>query len=1321
MYIESKKYLFILFICCCFSINTFAQDHFFNVLKKEDNTAFDGIVNSILRDRDGFLWIGYSGKLVRYDGSSYLNFESSNNDSTTISQTDIESIFEDQQGLLWFCTKEGLNLYNKETQSFKRIYPFKNKGSVKNRIKAICQLNDSIYFVASYGGGLCKYNSKVDRFTNVYLHTNSPNSLPSNVINTVFIDSKKQLWVGTESGGLSCMNYATGTFKNYLPDAKNTNALSDNTVSSVVEDKRGILWVGTWRGGLNRFDPKSEQFQSFANRFPSQTIRTIVKGQSDEIWLATYKGIVRFNTVTNQSTIFLHDPFDPQSLHYNVNWSLCFDQENILWVGSYGKGVCYSPQTSSTFSIPEKWNIKYRETLVNTIQRDDSKLWFGSENAGIFIWDYAQKTISEFNHNETFNGKIISCIKKDSQGDFWIGSNNGLYFLHNNALSFIPKTKGNNITCIVDDGNGGFIAGGFNTGLIHIKSSQSDKDIEITKADSKNALPSNIIWNLFTDSKKRVWVSTSQGLGLWNSTKNCFTLLYNDQNTFAINQDIDNKIWCGPSSGQLLYFDEQKQKFIVFYVFKEEKYHIASIHFSEKWIWISTLNGLIRLDKKSKTERRFTVADGLPSNYFTNAYQTLPNGTIVLGTANGPIILNPKNAELNAFKPHLLITNIEILGKKKLFANNRITLKYSENKITISFAALSLLSNGIITYNYKLQGFDKEAVTTTDRKAIYTNLQPGIYTFKVNYNTSDDIHQNEPTTLTIEVLAPWWMTWWFRIIMAILILSCIVLIFYLRLWNIKNRNKILKKEVKNRTIALNERAVELEKLNETKNKLFSIIGHDLKNPMSVISNNADLLIDSYDKYDTQKVKSFIAAMGNSSRNAFLLLNNLLDWARSQQNSVYIKTESIDVSVLLNESIQLISEQLKTKDISLTIANNSKCNVLADKNVLQTCLRNVISNALKYSHPHSEISIIIDSVSDSTIQIKIKDQGIGMSNDRLERIFSINKSSQAGTAHEKGTGLGLIIVKDFVAMMHGNITIESEENTGTTVLINLPATDEIPIQQLPIDYSSDEGSLEEKSKYLSDESIRYLKAKQILIIDDDPDLRMSLKAVIEQFANVHEASDARIGLDMITQLQPDLIICDVEMPGMTGFELCEKVKTNVAISHIPFILLTALDSNLDTVTGLLAGADDYLTKPFNREVLLLKIQYVFKLRVELQNQYKVNEAVHVVSGSVSSVDERLLQKIITTVQDNIKNSEFSVEELSKSVGISRIHLNRKMNALVNMTTNDFISMVRLKKAAELLKTGKLNISEVAYDCGFNDPRYFSKCFKEFFGKIPSEWK
>jgi signal transduction histidine kinase/ligand-binding sensor domain-containing protein/DNA-binding response OmpR family regulator len=1333
-----RKFTALLILLCFISIFTNAEDRIFKVLNKNDNSPFDGLITSIFRDSYGFLWIGSSGALMRYDGYNFITFTNKKNDSTSLSQSDIEATFQDKQGQLWFCSKFGLNLYNKDNQTFKQIYPYGKNGGIKNRIKGICQLNDSIYFIASYGGGVCRYNSKNGSFQ-FYIHSCSPTTLPSTIINTVFLDSKKLLWVGSESGGLSLLNYKTGECKNYIPDATNKNTIKDKTVSSIVEDKHGILWVGTWRGGLHSFDPKTETFTFYDNLFPSKTIRTIVKGVDDELWIATFTGIVNFNTSTKTFKLYLHDPFDPLSVNYNVNWSLCYDQEQILWVGSMGRGVSYSLQKNQVFSIPEKWNVKYRETYINAIQKDGSKLWFGTENAGVFIWDMKTGTVSDFALNKALTGQTVSSLKKDSKGNIWIGTNMGLYYINGSSnssgLTLINETKGFNIYSLIEDGNGGYIAGGWNSGLIHFNLSNSKKQVDIFKSDSKNGLLSNIIWKLFIDKQNRIWVLTSEGVGLWDTIQKKFKLLLSDPNVFAINQDTEKKIWCGSSFGQIFIYDEKRQAFTLYHKFNDDTYHIASIYFTKGILWLTTQNGLIRFDRITKHTRRFTVDDGLPSNFFTWADATLPDGKTIIGTANGPVILNPKNIDKNPFIPNLLITGIEVLGKKKNYPNNTITLKYSENKITINFAALSLSAKGIINYKYRLIGFDNEEIITTDRKAIYTNLHPGNYVFSVSYTTSDNAKPQKPTILNITVLAPWWATWWFRILTFVFLVSVIGIVFYFRLRNIKRKNQQLELIVENRTIelkdaneqlniknsTLNQKAKELEILNETKNKLFSIIGHDLKNPMSAIIQLSDLLYDSFDSYNSEKKKNFVMHINSSSRNAYHLLNNLLDWARSQQNFIHINTEPVSISNIIDEVIQLNKDILKSKNIEIKKCINADCNAFADHNMLHTCMRNVVSNAIKYSISNSSIVITVSNSSNSKLKIEIQDSGIGMNKELLENIFSIKKSSHLGTANEKGTGLGLIIVKEFITMMNGSISIDSIENNGSNVQIEIPSTNENVIQKSKLYTKSNSFPELDNELQIKIENIQHLKGKKILIIDDDPHLRLSLQANLEQFASIETLDDATNGIEKILELSPDLIICDVEMPGISGFELCKLVKNNVAISHIPFILLTALDSNTDTIIGLQAGADDYITKPFNRDVLLLKIHYVFKLRTELQNQFKINETVQVKIGSVSSVDERLLEKIITIINERMKDSEFSVEDLSKNIGLSRSHLHRKMISLTNMSTNEFISMIRLKKAAELLKTGKLTISEVAYDTGFNDPRYFSKCFKEFFGKIPSEWK
>lgn len=1322
--------LFFYFLCD-------AQDPVFQVLRKKDHSSFEGIITSIYRDTEGFLWFGSSQGLLRYDGNSYMRFDYQQKDTSTLSHSDIEYIFEDSKKRLWFGSKYGLNLYIKHAQTFKRFYPYSNpKENInRNRIKAICQQNDSILWIASYGGGVCKFNINTGTFKQ-FTKTGQAGSLPSNIINYVYIDRKGRLWVGSESGGLSQMNTTTGFCKNYLPDPSKKNSLSDATVSSIIDDAQGKLWVGTWRGGLNCFNPDTEAFESFIDLLPSKTIRSIVRGRDNQIWIATYKGVASLNTLTREHQLYLHDPLEPKSLLYDVNWSIYFDQENILWLGTMGKGVCYANFSNKPFRVPHKWDVQFRNSFINAFQLDGSTLWMGTEDAGVLCYNLKTNKIIPSSFNTRITGQVVYGISKDKQNNIWVGTNAGLYCVSNGkliaTLPFTSYIKGFSIYSVVQDNAGNYLAGGWNTGLIEF-SGRDAKTVNVYKAGDRSKLPADIIWKIFADNQKRIWILTSAGVGQWNQQTKTFNLLLKDPNMFAMNQDANGTIWCGTSFGEILYFDPAIKQFKTFFKFTDEPFRIAAIHFSKENLWIATQSGLFRLNKKTKLFRRYTVADGLPSNFFTWAHETLPNGEIIIGTANGPVIINPGDKEKYIFRPNLVITHMDVFDKKKSFKDNRIELAYHENKVSIGFTALSLATTGIITYHYKLSGIDNEEVVTTENKAVYTNLDPGTYTFTVSYQTADGLAAPTPAQLIIIIATPWWQTWWFRALLITCLAGIIISIYYNRVRSIRRRNKELEEEVKKRTIEisqanavlnsqnelLQERKTELEKLNETKTKLFSIIGHDLKNPISVIIQFSDLMNASYEKYDVAKRREFIAAINNSSRNAFNLLMNLLDWARTQQDRVHVDIQPVQLQAAVNDVILFFKEQLEAKQLSVESDIASTSYVLADKHILHTCLRNILSNAIKYSRSGATISIQADA-NEQACSIQIKDMGIGMNSTTLHSIFTIQKQSVTGTASERGTGLGLLIVKEFIQLIHGTLDIHSIENKGTTVTLSLPTTTETPAPPEQSIEATETITPVAIGNDIDNENIRFLQNKRILIIDDDADLRKSLAAILDEYADVIQAEDGASGLQLISESNPDLIICDVEMPGIKGLEVCTRVKNDIVNSHTPFILLTALDSDMDTIKGLQAGADEYITKPFNRAVLLLKINSVFRQRQLIQTKLLIEETAKVDVAAVSSVDDKLLNKIVAIIHEHIADGAFSVEQLSEMVHMHRTHLNRKMNALVNMPASDFIRIIRLKKAAELLKTGKLSIAEVAYDTGFNDAKYFSKCFKEFFGKSPKEY-
>lgn len=1325
--LENLKRIISITICftlCC--ILGYSQDLQFHVLKKHDNSMFSGTISSIHRDSDGYLWIAATQKLYRYDGKSYVEFSYNAKDSSTLSHSDIEYIYEDSQCQLWFCSKNGLNLYNKDLRTVTRIYPFGNTvlNSEKNRIKGICQENDSIYWIASYGGGVCRYNHTARTFR-YFTHTSSLTSIPSNFVNYICFDSNKQLWVGTESGGLSRMNTHTGECKNYLSQLNNVHALGDATVTSIIEDAKGILWVGTWNGGLYSFNPQTEQFVSYALHMPSPTIRSIVKGARNELWIATFKGVVAWNTETKTMRLYTHNPADSKSIPFDVNWSVCYDSEHMLWVGSVNKGVSYAQVSGHFFSVPYHWGKTYMSAYVNNAVLSNSELLMATSDAGVLVWNTKTQRMQPLPINSLLKGSVVYQVLRDSRKNLLICTNSGLFvqYAGSQTIQLIPHTNGVAVYSVVEYAHGEFLCAGWNTGLMKFSLPFAISNSQLFTVQNNTSLPSDVIWKIYVDKKHRIWLLTSRGMGQWNVKTNTFKKHIDDPNMFAMFEDEQGSLWCGTSNSELYSFDEHYAQFKLFHIFPAMQYYIAAGISDGANIWVSTQEGVIRLNKKTKKMRIYSESDGLPSKYGTWALLRMSDSSIMIGTANGPVFFNPHKTTSGSYIPQLRITDVKVMESTRAFANNVITLAYDEQKITIEFIALALSSmQRNINYTYKLEGFDSEPIESFDNKVTYTNLAPGTYRFIVSYSSVDEYIPMQTTELIIIVERPWWKTWWFQGGLGIFAVLIFIGIQYFRTRAIRKRNEFLEHEISQRTHEikqaneqLQERKDQLELLNQTKNKLFSIIGHDLINPIGVIIQLAELLSNNTNVHENQDNK-VVQAIQHSAKNAHQLLLNLLDWARSQQESVVVSITSVDALVIIESVLELHIELLNHKQIRIIKNISDNTFVSVDSNMLHTIIRNLLSNAIKYSYEQSEITISISKHDSRYTAITLSDTGMGMSEDRLQEIFTIKKQSFTGTANEQGTGLGLVIVKEFVSLLHGNITITSKPGEGTTCLILIPTA----IEHTNQSFENSLQSLPVQTKQNSVSTIdtkKYVQHKQILIVDDDDAMRLSLRLLLEEYATIHEACSGDEAYSQLLETHPDLVISDIQMMHGGGIELCKKIKENASVSHIPIILLTAFGTETDMIEGLKAGADEYLSKPFNKEILLLKIQYVFKLREELHRMFQIQETVEVQSGTINSLDEKIIQKIITYIHEHIADPNLSVEQLSDFVGTSRSTLHRKMNALTNMTPNDFIRMIRLKKAAELLKTGKFSVSEVAYDTGFNDPRYFSKCFKEFFGTIP----
>jgi len=1347
-----QKYIHLIFFSFVLYFSSIAQQlgkqsHFTSIISSYGIS--NNSVNAITQDGEGFYWFATDNGLCRYDGAQITVFKNKINDKFSLPNNRVFDLTIDSKGTLWLATDNGIANYDSEHNHFIR-YNFNNKNTPNQHVTSIKVFDNTIWFTTT--NQLCKINLATKKIQTIQVPSNAQNQFP--YIYSMYIDIQGRIWMCID-GYLYSYDSKTSTFTEITVYSNIIGSNKNQFISAYQSDNNGI-WFGTVNGKIYRYITATNSFREIQveNSTKPTDVSALFFDNTGKLYVVIdKKGIGLLDEQGTRFSLIGNSYFN---LIDNCSILCAYvDKQQNVWFGHKKAGVCYVA-AHSTFDLI---NTQYEQgkylkcNIVSSFLFDNQQnQWLGTDGGGLYKRESDKK--GYFIPQTQITSDCILSMFQDSKGTIWVGTyQDGLFMMDKNGklLNHFTKTKGNGIAsndirAITEDKNGilwftihsaGFSSFNIKTGQWTNYSSQN-----------KSEIVGDWTYDILCASDNRIWVASNYGLYcIENNRQTIKGYFTNGNNTslsnnrvYCILEDSKHRIWCGTQDG-LSCLDPQTGTF--FNVLNNEEISVNTLQEDKLgYIWAGTNIGLYKLEQTGRINQHFNRNTDLFNDCYTQRAKTIYNGLFFLGTSNGLVSFNPLYLDKIANSSRLQFTDIKINNISvydeqtvtqtfRLNKDTVIVLPYNKNTISISFADLSWLNFNNGELYYRLEIADSSVkLSPTNREITYNNLMPGKYRFSIGYLFKGKYSSQKHVTFIIQ--KAWWTTIWFIILMTIFVVLVIISVISLRLRNIKNRNKVLKQLVENRTSelqivndilniqndTLNQRTIELEKLNETKNKLFSIIGHDLKNPMSAIIQLSELLYVSFDRYTNEKKKDLVRHINISSVNTINLLNKLLDWARTQQNVVSKKTESISIPQILNEIMELNTELLNTKGIKISVTNNSEYNALADKNMLQTCIRNVISNAIKYSFPKSVITIFIETTSDSSIQIKVQDSGIGMSEERLQQIFSINKASHIGTADEIGTGLGLIIVKEFIETMNGSITFESEENKGTLAILEIPSTLEAAINQSKSDIEIEPLLKSEVSVHLNKVDLPYLKGKQILIIDDDSDLRFVLKTLLEEYANFHEACDATAGLEMIIQLQPDLIICDVEMPGITGFELCDMVKKNIAISHIPFIMLTALDSNLNTVTGFLAGVDDYLTKPFSDEVLLLKISTILKTREQMRSHFSIEnkDISEIVSNSA---DVTFLTKFMAIVNKDYIKPELSVEDIGDEVGFSRSQLYKKCMALTGKTPVDIIQEVRMQNALNLLKNTTLNISEIAYEVGYSDPKYFSSRFKKMIGKTPSE--
>lgn len=1340
-------------------------------------------ISAIVKDSKGFIWLGNWKGLTRYDGYEFKNFHHDNNNRASLSNNRVNSIFKDRNGELWIGTSNGLNLYDATTETFKRIDIRNIKGG-RNFISSVYEDSYGHMWTATFAGirQLDQRNETLKELS--FLNVTGSTDLYNGITFTLFEDRAKNIWAGTKNGARRFDPQQRKIIA--LPTVISGSAEFMNAKVLVIrQDKNGLIWFGTESSGLFVFDPLNNTFNNIRGNnmgtgLLSSWIRDIYIYDDENIWIGTRNGLSVYNTRLHKFSNYVHHALDSEGLNDGTIWSIMQDQSSGVWIGTFAGGLnVFYPSNANFSNIGEDMGgkIGLSHPVVSALEEDpQGGLWVGTYGGGINYLDRATNTKKYYpikEGAESRNG--VKSLAWDESGNLWIGTLDGLCMMDRitKKIRFYHfdvrhgKFSANLINAILPDKEGTW-AGTNGGGLRYLKKDGSYRTYNFSQGDQKS-LSDNFITALLKDEATgNLWVGTQNGLNYFDRKTGIFKRFTKGESPFRLNnnsvttllKDTKNRLWVGTEGGGISYFDIAADKF---YALNDKKpltdEVIHTILEDEQGdLWLSTDNGFYQLKFKNfnlpfKGDDihiiHYDARDGLASNQFlSNSGIRLKNGELVFGGINGLTSFFPDQIIKNLAKPKVVLTDFLIRNnpvrisadgsalKQSISFTKHIELEYDQGYITLKFAALNFINSSKNAYAYQLEGLAGEDwhQAGTQRIINYTNLEPGKYVFKVKASNNDGVWNNEPTTLSITILPPWWRTWW-AYMLYVAVASFIIRTVYLFLMaRVKLKKELYLEQVQR------ERQQELHKM---KIDFFTNISHEIRTPLTLILGPLEKMVENSGAIPGVFHKQLQQVQQNANR-LMRLVTELMDFRKADTGNMKLMFSNCNLVHFTQEiflSFQNLAED-KQMDYSFD-ASTPELQVYFDKDQLEKVLFNLLSNAFKFTPAKGRIEVSVTHTADWA-HINIIDNGKGIEAEHIDQLFHEFFQVKDENAPNQGYGIGLALSKSIVELHKGTIEVKSEirkdsDSTGTAFRVSLRTgvahLDENMLvpdfmnSDNPVHYylQSQVGSLlSTPAAPLTIETTEVpVKAKSLqtlLIIEDNEELREFIKTSFLLSYNILEAADGLKGLALITDEMPDLVISDVMMPGMDGLELCRRMKTDERISHIPIILLTARAAYIHQLNGLERGADAYITKPFSVQVLELNVKNILATKNALKQRFAKDFLLSApISGTEgASPDEKFLHKFMGIVEAHLDDTNFDVTTIAQEIGMSKTVLYKKVQALTNLTIADFIKSIRLKRAALLLEQNKMGIAEIAFSVGFSDRKYFSKEFRKLYNMSPSEY-
>lgn len=1345
------KSITILVLQVLFIINAFSQT--ISNIRFKHLTVQDGIsrswVKCILRDHIGYLWIGTADGLNKYDGVSVRTYRYNSTDSLSINHNDILYIYEDKKENLWIGTQEGLNLYDREKDRFHSI-----SGNLKN-VRSIFEYDDGRFLIGS-PGGLYLFSPKDftyqqlqykihieailhDQNNNLWLatyeglfllNTTDYSCIPINLetsrvntsnfhISSIFQDSKGGIWIGTNSNGLYHMTYDKRNplypqFKKIDFQPHNNESLYNGAIYTISEDEKGSLWIGIENGGLYLFD---------LNAFSQNNIS--------------------FQHIS-------YNPYDTNGLSDNSVHCIYRDNQNTMWIGTYGAGLNFYNAIVQKFDhikhVPGA-NSTIDNNRVNVIYEDETNLWIGTEG-GLNVYDKNKRQLASHKFDSqnpnSIGANAVWAICRDSRHNIWIGTWSGGLNLFNestrNFRHFLPdKTNpnsigGNNIYKVIETQDnqlwiasmlGGLNRYDYHTGYFH----------RYLVNYNKNSISGDWVMDLLESSDGSLWISTTVAVDILDRKTGHFVSFKHDpkdprsisyNGALVLFEDSKKNIWLGTSNG-LNLFNKADSSFMHFQMHDGLPSNVirAIEEDHQGNLWLSTNNGISKFVNATHTPKHpkfinYTTSDGLQGSEF-NTRSSFKNkkGFIYFGGNNGYNVFNPASIQTNPHVPNIVFTKLLLFNKPvgiddeesplihDISNTKELKLRRKDNVFTIEFASLNLLAPENNQYAFQLEGFEsKWNYVGNQHMATYTNLNPGKYTFRVKASNNDGLWNEKGISLDIIIMPAWWETLAAKLFYLLCIALAIYVVRKLILFSANLKNELWRQQIEKK---------KTEELVQLKNQFFTNVSHELRTPLTLILGPLRKIISN-----SEDASAFQPIYNNATR-LKKIVDQILDISKIENNMMNLNQEWGNIVDHLFDCSKNFIGLAQQKQIAYQFKSSVStfyCDYDPDKT--EIIFSNLLSNAFKNTPAGGSVKVSIDYDRQTEIlMIEFSDTGKGIDPLEMDHIFDRFYSSSKPSDDFSSTGIGLDLTKKLVELHNGSIFVSSLPGKGAvfTVKMHTPGG------------KAQDGSTEEQLTkpecfnrvvHNITTPTHFKHEKSVLVIDDNLEMCDFIESILCDSYDIIKVTNPTETVDSILAYTPDLIISDVMMPEINGFELVKQIRNDIRFSHIPIILLTAKVTINDHITGYEAGADDYIYKPFEGEILKARIKNLLAQQENLRKHFIGTNGIINQKIKTNELDVKFVESILSLIEIHYSDPDFNVNVIIEKMNMSRSIFYKKIKMLSEQSVNDLIKNFRIKKAADLLNTGNYSVSEIAFECGFSDPAYFSKVFKEHYKISPKEF-